>query len=125
MTAATIAANNRAFENAIATGNVEAIAALLAPDVIALPPDGPIVTGREAVKQLWASALNEHGMTSCRLVTKTLDVVGEVASEVGHATLTMAPRDGNAMTATIKYLVVWKHLDGRWLLHRDIWNAAS
>jgi ketosteroid isomerase-like protein len=37
MSAAEIAANNRAFESAIATGNVDAIAALLAPDVIALP----------------------------------------------------------------------------------------
>jgi hypothetical protein len=56
MSAAEIAADNRAFENAIGTGNVEAIAALLTPDVTALPPDGPIVAGREAVKQLWASA---------------------------------------------------------------------
>ena len=31
MSAAEIAANNRAFESAIATGNVDAIAALLAP----------------------------------------------------------------------------------------------
>ncbi len=55
MSAAEIAANNRAFENAIGTGNVEAIAALLTPDVTALPPDGPPAAGREAVKQLWAS----------------------------------------------------------------------
>ena len=63
MSAADIAANNRAFEKAVETGNVEAIAALLAPDVISLPPDGPIVAGREAVKQLWASAIRAHGMT--------------------------------------------------------------
>jgi ketosteroid isomerase-like protein len=59
MSAAEIAANNRVFEKAIATGNVAAIAVLLAPDVIALPPNGPIVTGREAVAQLWASAIRE------------------------------------------------------------------
>ena len=63
MSAADIAVNNRDFEKAVAAGNVEAIAALLAPDVMALPPDGPVVTGREAVKQLWASAISEHGMT--------------------------------------------------------------
>ena len=124
MSAVAIAANNRAFENAVETGNVEAIAALLAPDVIALPPDGPIVAGREAVTQLWASAIKEHGMTSCRITTDTLDVVGDMASDVGRATMTMAPPGGIRETATIKFVVVWKRLDGRWLLHRDIWNTS-
>jgi uncharacterized protein (TIGR02246 family) len=125
MSAADIATNNRAFENAVETGNVEAISALLAPDVMALPPDGPIVAGREAVKRLWESAIKEHGMTSCRITTDKLDVVGDVASEVGRATLTMTPPGGESQTATIKFVVVWKRLNGRWLLHRDIWNAIS
>ncbi len=125
MSAAGIAANNRAFEDAVAAGNVDAIAALLAPDVVALPPDGPVVTGHEAVRQLWASAISEHGMTRCQLTTDWLDVVGDVASEIGHATMTMAPPGGKSETARFKYLVVWKRLNGKWLLHRDIWNAAT
>jgi uncharacterized protein (TIGR02246 family) len=125
MSAAAIAANNLTFENAVEAGNVEAIAALLAPDVVALPPDGPAVTGRDAVTQLWASAIKEHGMTSCRISTDTLDVVGDMASEVGHAMMTMAPPGGKGETARVKYLVVWKRLNGKWLLHRDIWNATT
>ncbi len=125
MSAAEIAANNRAFENAIAAGDVDAIADLLAPDVMALPPDGPIVSGREAVRQLWASAISEHGMTRCQFTTQQLDLVGDVASEVGHATMTMAPPGNKSETASIKYLVVWKRLKGKWLLHRDIWNATT
>jgi uncharacterized protein (TIGR02246 family) len=123
MSAADIAANNRAFEHAVETGNVEAIAALLAPDVISLPPDSPIVVGNEAVKQLWASAINEYGMTSFRITTDKLDVVGDLASEVGRATMTMAPGGGVSETARVKFLVVWKRLNGKWLLHRDIYNA--
>ena len=125
MSAAEITANNRAFESAIATGNVDAIAALLAPDVIALPPDGPIVTGREAVRQFWASTIREHGVTSCQIITDHLDTVGDMASEVGHATMMMTAPDGKSETARIKYVVVWKRVDGAWLLHRDIWNAIS
>ena len=125
MSAAEIAANNRAFEHAIETANVDAIANLLAPDVIALPPDGPIVAGKEAVKQLWMAAIREHGMTSCRISSETLDVAGDMASEVGHATMTMMPASGNAETTRIKFVVVWKRLGGRWLLHRDIWNASA
>ena len=126
MSAAEIAANNRAFEHAVATGDIDAIAALLAPDVMALPPDGPIVAGKEEVKQLWASAIRDHGMKSCRISTDILDFAGDMASEVGHATMTLAPPGGNTeMTANIKFVVVWKRLDGKWLLHRDIWNAAA
>ena len=123
MGAADIAANNRAFEKAVETGNVEAIAALLAPDIISLPPDGPIVAGREAVKQLWVSAIREYGLTKFQINTEKLDVVGDVASEVGRATMTMAPPGGKSETTAIKYLVVWKRLNGMWLLHRDIYNA--
>jgi uncharacterized protein (TIGR02246 family) len=123
MSAADIAANNRAFENAVETGNVEAIAALLAPDVMALPPDGPMVSGREAVIELWASAIGQHGMRSCRITTDQLDIAGDMASEVGRATMTMTQPGGASETARVKYVVVWKRLDGKWLLHRDIWNA--
>lgn len=125
MSAAEIAANNRAFESAFEAGNVDGIGALLAPDVMALPPDGPVVIGRDAVRQLWESAIRDHGMTSCRITTDTVDVVGDLASEVGHATMTTAPPGGKSETAKIKYLVVWKRLNGKWLLHRDTWNAIT
>jgi ketosteroid isomerase-like protein len=48
-----------------------------------------------------------------------------MASEVGHVTMTMAPPGGKAETAKIKFVVVWKRLGGKWLLHRDTWNAAG
>jgi uncharacterized protein (TIGR02246 family) len=124
MSVTAIAANNRAFERAVETGDVDAIAALLAPDVMALPPDGPIVRGKDAVRQLWASSITDHGLRSCRISTDELDVVDDLASEVGHATLAMVPASGESQVVTIKFVVVWKRVDGRWLLHRDIWNAT-
>ena len=27
--------------------------------------------------------------------------------------------------AAVKYVVVWKKVDGRWSLHRDIWNTKG
>ena len=125
MSAAGRAANNRGFEYAIEGADIDAIANLLAPDVIAVPPDGAIVAGKEAVTALWKAAISEHGMKSCRISSETLDVTGDTASEVGHATMTMVPASGAAETARMKFVVVWKRLGGRWLLHRDIWNAAA
>jgi hypothetical protein len=64
-------------------------------------------------------------MTSCQLITDQLDVVGDVASEVGHATMVMALSEDKSETAKIKYVVVWNRLNGGWLLHLDIWNAIT
>ena len=125
MSAADIAANNRAFESAVERGDVGAIGALLAPDVVTLPPDGPIVRGSAAVEQLWASAINDHGIKSCRIITDELDILGDMASEVGHVAMTMAAPGGKSVMEKIKYVVVWKRVGGKWLLHRDIWNAAT
>ena len=43
MSATEVAAKTRAFERAVETGNPEAIAALLARDVMIRPPAGPVV----------------------------------------------------------------------------------
>lgn len=125
MSEAEIAVNNRAFERAVETKSVDKIAELLAPDVIALPPDGPIVVGKEAVTQLWASTIGEHGLKSVSIRVEKLDLVDDIASEVGHASMTLAPPGGKAEQVSVKFLVVWKRIGGKWLLHRDIWNATT
>ena len=42
------------------------------------------------------------------------------ACEVGEAVLTIA-----SGTAAVKFVVVWKQVDGQWRLHRDIWNGKG
>lgn len=123
MSAAAIAINNRALEAAMAKGDDAAMGAMFASDVAAFPPDGPIVNGREAVTQLWASAMKDHGVRGCQLNTLSLEVSGNIAVEVGEGTLTIASSDGKTNQSKIKYLCVWKQTNGKWLLHRDIWNS--
>ena len=122
MGAADIAANNRAFEKAVETGNVEAS-----------PPSSRPTSypSRRTARLLRAARPSSssgcprsgYGMTKFQINTEKLDVVGDIASEVGRATMTMAPPGGKSETTAIKYLVVWKRLNGMWLLHRDIYNA--
>jgi uncharacterized protein (TIGR02246 family) len=125
MSAAEIATVNRSFEDAVRRGDVDAIAELYEPDALVLPPDSPIVKGREAIRQLWMSAINEHGLKSMLVESVELEIVGDIANEVGHGTLTMAPEGGKSETAEINFLVIWKQSSGRWRLHRDVWNARS
>ena len=62
------------------------------------------------------------GLKAVDLQTVELEVSGDTAFEVGEATLTLEPEGGEAMTQSLKYIVVWKKKDGTWKLHWDIWN---
>jgi uncharacterized protein (TIGR02246 family) len=123
MSRAEIAAVNRAFEDAARKGDAETMASLYTTDGIALPPDAPMVTGRDNIKQLWASVISGMGLKSVKLDTLDLEVAGDTAHEVGEAKLELEPTAGQATSAAVKYVVVWKRVGGQWRLHRDIWNA--
>lgn len=124
MSRAEIAAVNGAFEDAVRKGDAETMASLYTADGIALPPDAPMSKGRENIKQLWASVISGMGLKSVKLETLDLEVAGDTACEVGQATLGLEPQGGSRTSAVVKYIVVWKRVDGQWRLHRDIWNAT-
>jgi uncharacterized protein (TIGR02246 family) len=125
MSTTEIAATNRAFEEAVRKGDVERLAYLYTTDAIALPPDGPIVKGRDAVKNLWAGVIRDMALRDVQLETLDLEITGDTACEVGQARLTLEPPSSEPTTVTVKYVVAWKKAAGRWLLHRDIWNASA
>jgi len=123
MSATDIANASRAFEDAVHRGDLDAIANLYEPDAVVLAPDRPMIMGREAIRQLWKSAIEEYGLKSIRLESVELEVVGDIANEIGHGTLSMAPPGGGHETEQVKFLVVWKRSGGQWRLRRDTWNA--
>ena len=124
MSAADIATVNSSFEDAVRRGDVEAIANLYGPDAVVLAPDGPIVKGREGIRQLWMSDQRAWIEKHAARVSRTRDR-RRYRNEVGNATLSMVPTGGKNETAEVKFLVIWKRSDGKWRLHRDIWNTRS
>lgn len=115
---------NRDFESAMAAGDADRVAALYTEDCILLPPDAPMVRGRDATGEFWAGAIAAMGVKSVKLETVDLQLTsGEAACEVGQAHLGLASDGGEATTVTVKYVVAWLKIDGAWRLHRDIWNA--
>jgi uncharacterized protein (TIGR02246 family) len=125
MSTTEIAATNRAFEEAVRKGDVDRLAHLYTTDAMALPPDGPVVKGRDAIKELWGGVIRDMALRDVTLQTLDLEVSGETACEVGEARLTLEPPSSQPATVTVKYVVAWKKAAGRWLLHRDIWNAKA
>lgn len=115
-----VAAVNRQFEEAARTGDLDRLASLYTPDAIALPPDGPMVRGRDSIKQMWGSIAQALGLKDVHLETLDFEQAGDTGYEVGEATLAVS-----SGTAVVKFVVVWKKVDGQWRLHRDIWNTKG
>jgi uncharacterized protein (TIGR02246 family) len=118
MSRSEIAAVNRQFEHAAASGDLDGLAALYTPDAIALPPGAPLVVGREWIREMWAGIARQLGLKAVALTTLDLEIARHTAHEVGEARLTLA----TGASTVVKFVVVWKKVDGQWRLHRDIWN---
>jgi ketosteroid isomerase-like protein len=118
-------ATNRLFSEQVVTNKQLAkLDSVYTEDAAILPPDAPIIRGRENIKQFWSTVIQEGGLISAPLTTVEADVVSESAYEVGTALLTFQHQSGTSQIS-VKYIVVWKQdIDGSWKWHRDIWNPS-
>jgi uncharacterized protein (TIGR02246 family) len=116
---AAIEAANKKFSEAGAKGDAKIAAAVYSIDAEAFPPNGDVVRGREAIQKMWQTVL-DSGVTGIDLKTREVESAGEWAWESGG--YTMQAKDGKVLDRG-KYCVVWRRVQGQWLLHRDIWNS--
>jgi uncharacterized protein (TIGR02246 family) len=115
-----IESTNRAFAAAFLRGDGDAVAELYTRDAQLIPPGADVVSGRSAIAAFWKGAI-EAGVTELALETEQVEWTGDLAYEIGAARLVAA--DGRV--SQDRYLVVWKRENGKWQLHRDIWNAPN
>ncbi len=106
------------FQSALESKDPAAVAAIYTEDAAVLVANSETISGRAAIEAFWsesfAAGIGGEG--------KDTDVYahGDVGYTVGTFTATDA--DG----ATIdegKYVEIWRHVDGKWQLHRNIWNS--
>lgn len=116
---ASIAAANKKFVAAFDKKDVVALAALYSPDAHAFPPNAPIIKGRPAIQKMWQDVI-ASGIASVSLATTEVESGGDIAYEAG--TYEMKTKDGKVADRG-KYCVVWKRINGVWMLHRDIWST--
>ena len=110
---------NKKFMDGAARHDAALIASVYTEDAEAFPPNSDIVSGRPALQKLWQSVL-DSGIAAFELNTSEVGADGSLAYEVG--TYTMKTKDGTVADRG-KYCVVWKRVNGQWLLHRDIWTT--
>jgi len=115
-----IAAANENFMAAFSSGDAAGVAALYTEDGQVLPPNADVVTGQKAIKRFW-QAVMDMGITEVKLEIVEVGDHGDTAIEVSTFELLIKTGD---VVDNGKYIVIWKKEDGRWKLHRDIFNSS-
>jgi ketosteroid isomerase-like protein len=117
---------NRLFnEDVVGKRNIDALDNVYTADARILPPGGPMVAGREAIKQFWAGMIQDMNAQSAELFSVDVMPAGDGIVEIGRAVLTVEPEPGKTAQAEAKYVVYWRQENGQWRWHVDIWNMNS
>lgn len=114
-----IEAANAQFSAAAAKGDGAALAALYSQDGQVMPAGSDPIRGAEAIQKFWQGALNS-GVASVGLKTIEIFGRGPTATEVGEYEL--RDKAGKVLDHG-KYIVIWQHADGKWLLLRDMFST--
>ncbi|MCI0495208.1 DUF4440 domain-containing protein [candidate division KSB1 bacterium] len=115
-----IVAANGIFMEAFNKGDAVGLAACYTAEGQLLPGNSDFITGTQAIQNFWQGVMN-MGIKSARLETIEVEGMGKTAYEIGKYQLFA---DGNQMADQGKYIVIWKQVEGKWKLHRDIWNTS-
>lgn len=115
-----VEAGNRAFVSAFLRGDSIGVSGLYTVDAQVIAPGSAVAKGRPAIAAFWQKSI-DSGIKDVALETAEVESDGALAYETGNVRLVAA--DGSVSRA--RYVVIWKRIDGKWLLHRDIWNASE
>lgn len=120
---AQIDANNAAWTAAANRGDAAAIAAMYTDNATMLPPGADIQQGRPAIEKTLQS-IHRTGIRNFALNSVSVDRIGpDTAREIGQFTLDVpGPKKQLRVKVYGKYVVIWKLVNGKWMLDTDIWN---
>ena len=100
-------------------GDIDAFISVYAEDARLLPPNGPVISEREAIKEFWGGMLSA-GLT-VKITTVSAQGFGKTAIEEGVVEI----YSGDSMVDEVKFIVVWKKIKGEWKMYQDIWNSNN
>ena len=115
------------FGNAMKEGNSEALFALLADDVVFMPPADRTLHGKSEVKD-WVDDYFEYFRILELDQTETsATILGDVLVERAAVSVKLEPlKDGAPIYDETRILSVWRRqTDGSWKLWQMIWNSVK
>ena len=109
---------------AVNAGDTSALAGLYTDDGVLMPPNAPVVIGKDAIRRLLETALAPFNIeeTAC---CEELEVAGDWAFERGTYTDLFTPKvGGDQKQVSGAYLsILQRQPDGSWKIARHIFNS--
>jgi ketosteroid isomerase-like protein len=117
-----IDSTNVVFGSLISKGDSVGIASLYTSNAKFMAPNMPTASGRNGVQSAFAGLFAAMGTPG--LILRSSDVWGtaELVTEVGSYSMT--DKAGKEIDKG-KYIDLWKMEDGKWKIHRDIFNSDN
>lgn len=103
--------------------SLRGLAELYTDDGKILPNGADIIEGREAIAEHFKMK-EGYSPLSHTVQSEEITICGEYAYDYGYyqGTNENARKEQNSFSG--KYVIIWKKLDGKWLIYVDIWNAV-
>jgi uncharacterized protein (TIGR02246 family) len=112
---------NEEFMTAFSSGDARALARIYTDSAKLYPTNSDVVEGREAIKDFWNAVMNA-GIKRVLLETVIAENHENIAIEEGRYRLYT---EEDQIVDQGKYIVTWENEEGKWKLHRDIWNTSN
>ncbi len=124
-TAAELSQMNKDFAKALLAKDAAAASMLYTEDASLLPPNEPIVTGRDNIRQYWQGAI-DAGIIDVSVITIATGSSGDLGYEIGRYRMTVKQSDGTPITENGKYTELLRRSeDGTWKSIYGMWNADT
>jgi uncharacterized protein (TIGR02246 family) len=106
-------------------GDLEAVLAHYTDDAVLLPPNGPIVDGKEAIMQRYRAGFEQFRF-EVAITLKETKISGRWAFNRGVTQGRLVPLDGGeARSLNDRYLMILRQTPEGWKIARLIWNSAK
>ena len=114
---------NRDFAKALIAKDAAAAAMLYDENASLLPPNEPIVTGRDKIQEYW-QGLIDAGLVDVSVRTIDAESDGDLGYEIGTFELKLAGENGETITDGGKYTEILKRdATGKWISIYGMWSS--
>ena len=118
---AAIAANSTVYGACFGSGDSTAFANCYTSDACISPTGMPKMCGKQAILGFFNGG-RKMGITNIALTTEEVMGGREAVVETGKYEMFVGDK---VSVEKGKYIVVWKEENGKWKMHRDIWNSDA